>query len=169
MERIEIRTNPAQEAFVAVLSVALISAAYYFDGTWYHLGRKLELLFWVFVPLIVVGMPIRLALGVGRAPCVVIDSEGILDTRLKVGLIRWRDIRKPYLYTHEGSEYVCLELHDAKLYKERMPAWGKVTRALEATSGLPAFAINVSFLDVDAKTLLAHVHRGCSSAYAAQV
>lgn len=168
MERIEIRSNPAQEALVAVFCVVLLSVAYYFDGTWYHLGRKLTVLFWVFVPLIVVGMPIRLALGVGRSPCVVLDSEGILDTRLKVGLISWRDIRKPYLFTHEGSDYVCLELHNANLYKERMPAWGKVSRALEATSGLPPFAIGVNFLDVDAKTLLAHIHRGCSGVYAAQ-
>jgi len=168
MERIELRRNAAQEALVALFAVVLLSVAYYFDGTWFHLGRKLALLFWVFVPLIVVALPIRLALGVGRAPCVVLDSEGVLDTRLKVGLIRWRDIRQPYLYTHNGVEYVCLELHNAQLYKERMPAWGKVSRALEATSGLPPFAISVNFLDVDAGTLLAHIHRGCSGVYAAQ-
>lgn len=168
MERIELRTNPAMEALVALAAVVLLSAAYYFDGTWFHLGRKLTLLFWVFVPLIVVGMPIKLALGVGRAPCVVLDSEGILDTRLKVGLIRWRDIRQPFLYTHNGVEYVCLELHNAQAYGERRPALSKVGRALEATAGIPPFAIDVNFLNMDAKTLIAHIHRGCASAYAPQ-
>ena len=168
MERIELRRNAAQEALVALAAVVLLSAAYYFDGTWFHLGRKLALLFWVCVPLVVIGMPIKLALGVGRAPCVVLDSEGVLDTRLKVGLIRWRDIRRPFLYTHNGVEYVCLELHNAQAYGERRPAWGKVGRALEATAGIPPFAIEVSFLDADAKTLLGHIHRGCASAYAPQ-
>lgn len=168
MERIELRRNPAQEALVAAFAVALLSAAYYFDGTFYYLGRKLALLFWLCVPLIVVVMPVRLALGFGRAPCVVLDSEGVLDTRLKVGLIRWRDIRQPYIHTHNGADYVCLELHNAKAYSERMPAWGKVGRALEATAGLPPFAIDVNFLNMDAKTLVAHIHRGCASAYATQ-
>ena len=168
MERIEIRTNPMQEAVYALLCLGLMGVAYYFDGRFYHLGSTMRLFILVCVPVIVIGVPIRLALGVGRAPCIVLDSEGILDTRLKVGLIRWRDIRQPFLHTYNGAEFVCLELRDAKAYKERMPAWGKVNRALEATSGLPPFAISISFLDMDAKTLLAHIHRGCSSAYAPQ-
>jgi hypothetical protein len=44
-------------------------------------------------------------------------------------------------------DFVCLELHNAKAYSERRPAWGKVGRALEAAGGLPPFAIDVNFLN----------------------
>ena len=169
MDRIEIRSHPAQEVIAGVFCLGLLCfLLFYADGNWFDLRPSLRLFAWVCVACIAVGVPVRLALGVGRTPCIILDAEGIVDTRLKVGLIRWRDIRQPFIHTHNGAEFVCLELHDPKAYKERMPAWAKVNRALEATHGMPPFAINMNFLDMDAKTLLAHIHRGCASAYLPQ-
>ena len=169
MDRIEIRSSAAQEVIVGVFCLGMLCALlFYADGNWFELSRSMRLFAWVCVAVIAIGTPVRLALGAGRTPCIVLDSEGIVDTRMKVGLIHWRDIRQPFIHTHNGAEFVCLELHNPKAYKERMPAWAKFNRALEATHGMPPFAINMNFLDMDAKTLLAHLHRGCASAYLPQ-
>src|SRR3712207_3948036 len=142
MERIEIRSNPVQEVIAGVFCLGLLCVLlFYVDGNWFDLSRTLRLFAWVCVAFIAVGVPVRLALGVGRAPCIILDSEGIVDTRMKVGLIRWRDIRQPFIHTHNGAEFVCLELHNPKAYRERMHAWAKFNRVLEATGGMPPFEI----------------------------
>ena len=168
MERIEIRRSPQQEVIAGVFCLCLIGVLFYLDGSYFQLADHFRLFIWICVAGIVIGIPIRLALGVGRTPCIVLDSEGVLDTRMKVGLIRWRDIRRPYISEWYGAPFVCLELHNPKDYTARMPAWGKVSRALDAMYFLPPFAMNMSCLDMDAKTLLAHLHRGCADAYAPQ-
>jgi hypothetical protein len=63
VERIEIRSNPMQEALYAVLCLGLLGVVYYFDGRLYELNGAMRLFMLICVPVVVIGVPVRLALG----------------------------------------------------------------------------------------------------------
>lgn len=159
MRSIEIRERPGRVALLCLLSLGGAGLFYYVYG---YLPLPLR----VAAGAVVVAVPFRLAWGFDTGPCIVLDEEGVNDKRLKAGVIRWEDIRRPYVLTLFGAEYVCLELRDAAAYRARMPAWQRLAGALNGSLGMTPFAISTSCLDVDAEALVAYIHRGCEKAHA---
>jgi hypothetical protein len=45
-----------------------------------------------------------------RDPVLIIDAQGILDHRLKTGLIPWSDITRIYVQVLHGSPFLCMTL-----------------------------------------------------------
>lgn len=158
MEKIEISLRPKRAALYCVLFVV---GAVLFRRLFGYVPPP----FWVFGAALAAAVPYRLLRGFGPNPCVVLDAEGIEDKRLKVGVIRWRDIRRPLIRSLSGAEYVCLELHDPEAYKSRMPAAQRLGGVFLRAWGMTPFAISMSCLDVDARTLVEYIHRGCRAAH----
>lgn len=97
-------------------------------------------------------------------PLIVINDDGVFDRRLRVGVIRWEDIRRIKSKRYRGIYFISLELHNKKTYQSRRPLWLKVPVAMWRPIGLSPIAISTSALDVDHDTLIAKLHEGCMNA-----
>jgi hypothetical protein len=157
MSPIEIRPIPNFRWRIGLIGVAGIIALYFFLG---YLPTVLWLCGGVFVAILV-HSAVR---GESTDPCIVLDEEGVLDKRLKVGVISWDDIRRISLYDLQGAPYVCLELHNAETYAARQPAWLKLASKTQRLVGMSSMSISTSGLDMDNKTLAGLIHEGCERA-----
>jgi len=137
-------------------------------GLFYYLFGYVPLSFWILGGGLLVVLPFRLLSGTPEDPCIVLSDRGLFDGRLKVGLIRWVDIRKAHLYSLHGVEYVCLDLHDLERYVARRPAWLTVLAFPQRLLGMGPIAIATGGLDIDSRTLLAEIHQGCQAAHQKQ-
>ena len=101
--------------------------------------------------------------GDSKDPCIVIDEQGVLDRRLKVGVIRWEDIRRITLHSLSGAEYISLDLHNMNTYEARRPAWLRLTAKTQRLSGMSPIAISTNGLDMERAALLRLIHQGCET------
>lgn len=134
-------------------------------GLFYYLFGYLPVSFWILGGALLVLLPFSLLRGTPEGPCIVLSDRGLFDRRLKVGLIRWVDIRKAYLYSLHGVEYVCLDLHNLESYVERRPAWLTVLASPQRLLGMGPIAIGTGGLDINSRTLLARIQQGCQAAH----
>ena len=79
-------------------------------------------------------------------PQVVINDEGIDDRRLKLGPIRWDDIRELSIGSVHGAKFLCIELVDRERYLSRLPAWKRRLGAASEALGFPPLTIGFSGL-----------------------
>lgn len=157
MSPVEIRPVPNFKWRIGLLGVAGTIGLYFFLG---YLPMVLWLCGGVFVA-IVVHSAVR---GESTDPCIILDDEGVLDKRLKVGVISWDDIRRISLYDLQGAQYVCLELHNAEMYTARQPSWLKLASKTQRLIGMSSMSLSTSGLDMDSKTLASLIHAGCEVA-----
>ncbi|HEV8664204.1 MAG TPA: STM3941 family protein [Candidatus Methylomirabilis sp.] len=90
-------------------------------------------------------------------PRVVIDSLGILDRTLGVGLIPWSDIKAAYLSSVGGQDVILLELRDPETYLARLSPSRRAMRALAAGNDLLGFtplSVNLSWVDANSQEVL---------------
>ncbi len=80
------------------------------------------------------------------APQVVINDEGIEDRRLKIGVIRWEDIRSLSIGSVHSAKFLCVEVADPERYSSRLPRWSRWLAALNEALGFPALTIGFSGL-----------------------
>jgi len=106
----------------------------------------------------------RLIRGVPKGSCLRINAEGVCDTRLNIGVVRWEDIKRPYLRKTNGVPFLCLELKNPADYRARIPASQRLAFALYRLQGMKHIVITTSHLDEDAETILARVRAGCAHA-----
>jgi hypothetical protein len=157
MSTIEIRVRPNTKWRAVLLAPLALGFVYY------RLGY-LPLPFWIIGGALLLLIPFSLLKGNGEGPCVVLSEGGLLDRRLKVGLIRWADIRRAYRYSVQGVQYICLDLHNMEKYVARRPAWFRVLSNFQRLVGLSPIAIGTGGLDMDTETLLNRIHQGCQAA-----
>ena len=157
MSPVEIRPIPNFRWRIGLLGVAGVVGLYFFLG---YLPMVLWLCGGVFVA-IVVHSAVR---GESTDPCIILDDEGVLDKRLKVGVISWDDIRRISLYDLQGAQYVCLELHNAEMYTARQPSWLKLASKTQRLVGMSSMSLSTSGMDMDSKTLAGLLHERCEMA-----
>lgn len=121
----------------------------------------LPIIIWVAGILIVIAFVFRIITGEGKGPVIVLNDEGVLDKRLRVGVIRWEDIRRIRSHDVEGATYISLELHDTKPYEARRPLWLKLLSQVQRVHGMSSTSISTVGLDIDHNSLVALVHEGC--------
>ena len=63
--------------------------------------------------------PLRIKSRYGKGKALTLDDEGIFDPRLKVGVIRWLDIKRAYMRGFGATDYICLEVYRAEDYLPR--------------------------------------------------
>ena len=105
-----------------------------------------------------IGTAVGLIHGLRRGPRITLDTTGVHDRTLGVGVIPWSDIARvePYGVAQQG--FVGLHLHDAAPYLARASVVKRLLARLNAGSGFPAFSVNLAGVDADpqqvAKTIV---------------
>ncbi|HMS40526.1 MAG TPA: STM3941 family protein [Pyrinomonadaceae bacterium] len=84
-----------------------------------------------------------------RQPRLIINHEGIYDRTLKVGLIRWYDIKNVYLQKIGESQFICLVLDEEKYHQE-----SRKLSAVKDFFALEDININIDDLDIEEKELI---------------
>jgi len=155
-----------------------IEARYRPTGVWIALG------FAVFTFLVLIFVLDRLTLGlwivavptiiflvfqVDRAqssePLVVINEEGVFDSRLRMGVISWADIRRIRSITFaKALHFISLDLHNKRTYQSRRPLWLRAWSQARRVYGLTPIMITTNGLDVDHDMLIQRLHEGCMEA-----
>jgi hypothetical protein len=108
-------------------------------------------------------LAIRALRGNDTEPCIIIDDKGVFDKRLKVGVIRWEDIRRIKSHTLSGAEYISLDLHNMRTYEGRRPVWLRMAAKTQRMSGMSPIAISTNGLDMDRAHLVKLIHQGCET------
>jgi hypothetical protein len=102
----------------------------------------------------------------GQAP-ITIDDRGILDRRLRYGLIEWNDIEGAYLRrytptgwrTGSGSILLCLQLRDPKKYTDRLPPITRRLVGLNALFGETSVFLNLTGTDAEPEEIVDLIER----------
>lgn len=130
---------------------------------YFYLGY-LPTILWLLSPILVIVLLVSLIRGEGKEPVIILNDEGVFDKRLKVGTIKWSDIRRIRSYNLFGAQYISLELHNMNFYESRRPMWFNLVTQVQRVYGMSSIAISTNGLDVDQATLWHKLHEGCGSA-----
>lgn len=131
-------------------------------GPYFFLGY-LPVQIWVLGIALVIALLFNALRGQSSGPCIILDEHGVFDKRLKLGVIRWADIRRVSCHSLEGAEYVCLDLHDMKAYEARRPRLLRTLSNVHRVFGMSTIAISTSGLDMDSGTLQHKIEEGCEA------
>jgi hypothetical protein len=94
-------------------------------------------------------------------PRLIIDEQGVLDRTLGVGRIAWSDIKAAYLRSIHGNDFICLELRNAKKYKQKL---SQVRRSLAGANrdlGFTDFHLNLSGVDASTDEVIELIMKYC--------
>ena len=156
MSPIEIRLAPVNYGRLLLILVAAPVALYFILG-------YLPFILWIVLPIALISLLFKAIRGQSNAPVIILNEKGVLDHRLKVGVIEWGDIRRIKSYSLSGAEYISLELHNAKKYQSRRPLWLGAISQVQRVFGMTSIAIVTNGLEVDHGTLVQLLHEGCGT------
>src|SRR5206468_4326400 len=88
---------------------------------------------------------------------VVINDEGIDDRRLKIGIIRWEDIRSLSIGRINSAKFLCVEVADPEAYSSRLPRWRRSVWAATEALRIPTLTISFSGLSPGLKEVWAYL------------
>jgi hypothetical protein len=95
------------------------------------------------------GTVVGLVQGVRRGPRLTLDSNGVHDRTLGVGVIEWSDITNAEPYGVARQPFVALHLRDSSKYLARASTFKRFLARLNRRSGLSPFSVNLVGLDAD--------------------
>jgi hypothetical protein len=101
---------------------------------------------WIGVGFFGLGFIVVPAMLFRTSPQVVINDEGIEDRRLKIGIIRWEDIRSLSVGSVHSAMFLCVEVLDTEKYLSRLPRWKRSLAGVNEALGFPALTISFSGL-----------------------
>lgn len=90
-------------------------------------------------------------------PQVVVNDQGIEDRRLKVGIIRWEDIRSLSIRSVSSAKFLCVDVADPGRYLSRLPRRSRWLVPVSEALGFPALTISFSGLSPGLKEVWAHL------------
>jgi hypothetical protein len=150
----EISAQPNKNLRMLFLAALAVAGFYLYFG-------YVPFVAWVVGILLIIVFIFRLVTGEGKGPVIFLNDEGVLDKRLRVGVIRWEDIRRIRSHDVEGATYISLELHDTKPYEARRPLWLKLLSQVQRVHGMSSTSISTVGLEIDHSSLVAMLHEGC--------
>lgn len=133
-------------------------------GAYYFIYGYLPTVIWIGLTALAVVLIFNLIKGQSNEPAIVLNDEGVFDRRLKVGVIRWEDIRRISSHDVEGAHYISLELHDQKAYEDRRPVGFRLAAKAHRVHGVSSIAISTNGLEMDHESLVNLIHQGCDEA-----
>jgi len=158
MSHTEIRRRRPNQFRLSLIIVGAFVALYVYFGF-------LPFFFWVIGFIAVINLLVIAMRGEKKdEPIIVLSDEGVFDSRLKVGVIRWEDIRRIKSHKFHGEKYISLELHDMKTYESRRPIWLRWPAKIFILMGMTPIAFTTTQLDVTHDILIQKLHEGCGGA-----
>ncbi|HEX3250074.1 MAG TPA: STM3941 family protein [Pyrinomonadaceae bacterium] len=158
MSHTEIHLRQPSQWKLALITLGVLIAAYLFFG-------YIPLIFLLAGAVIVIRLFTIAIRGEDKVgPVIILNDEGVFDERLKVGVIRWEDIRRIKSHSLSGGDFISLELHDMKTYEARRPVWFRLFSKIWLVNRISPINIGTRHLDMDHKTLLKRLHEGCERA-----
>ena len=150
----EIRVRHTNKLRLALVSAAALGAFYFFFG-------YLPVWAWIGGIVIAIMLVYKAIKGESHDPVITLDEQGIFDRRLKVGVIRWDDIRRAVPHSVQGMEYISLDLHDLKTYEARRPLWLRLLSKGQRVFGMSSVSIMANGLDMHPDTLIHKIQERC--------
>jgi hypothetical protein len=147
------------------LTSAMVSVSYFCTTL---PGLTPRVVGWIGVGFFGLGFIALPAMFFQTGPQVVINDEGIEDRRLKVGVIRWEDIRSLSIGSVNSAKFLSVELSDPEWYSSRLPRWRRSLAAANEALGFPALTISFSGLSPSLKEVWACLHARDSRRYASE-
>jgi hypothetical protein len=141
LERLEFQRSRIRLLGILLLSPVLVVASYFcttLDDPVIRGVGWFGVCFFALAGIAVIAQIIR-----GGAP-LVLSAEGIEDSRLGVGLIRWRDIADLRVTKVESSHLLCLRLVHPELYLMNLPT--RKRALLSANRGMGFGDLAISFV-----------------------
>jgi hypothetical protein len=150
----QIRVRQTNNLRLALLCAAALGGLYFFLGYMPVQG-------WIAGIGIAIALVYRTIKGHSDEPVIILDEQGIFDRRLKVGVIRWDDIRRVVPYSIQGIEYISLNLHDMNTYEARRPLWLRLLSKGRRLFGMSSISIMANGLDIHPDTLIHKIQERC--------
>jgi hypothetical protein len=144
MERISIGSSRLKWAVMLVGGLGFVAA-----GVLILIGDPRSLIGWTSVTFFGAASVLFTWQLFDARPRVVIDSRGVLDRTLWVGLIEWEDIRDVHLKRMLGNAFLCLELRDPAKYTSRLSPVVRRMVALNRRLGFTDLSVNLVGLKAD--------------------
>lgn len=107
----------------------------------------------------VVVLPFRLF---DRRPRIIINDEGIFDRTLDVGTIEWRDIKRAYLQSVHGTEFISLDLKAKNKYLQRISKTKAKIASYNKFFGFEEIHLNLGGVNRTGKEVLEIIKREIS-------
>jgi len=83
-----------------------------------------------------------------RGPCVVITDQGINDKRLRLGMIRWSDVKNVRMQGVGGAYFISLELSNSEQYLSRLSPFTRISNQVWRLYNVSPIHIKVAYMDV---------------------
>ena len=96
-------------------------------------------------------------------PQIVIGDDGIEDRRLKIGIIRWQDVRSLSIGSVNSVKFLCVEVLYTEKYISRLPRWKRLLAGANSALGFPALTIGFTGLSPGIKAVWAYLQDRAST------
>lgn len=80
-------------------------------------------------------------------PVILINDQGILDRRLRIGVIRWTDILDAQI--EMGGQFICLRVRNPEAYISKLPPAQRKKMEFHQSLGFRMLNIEVKGLEVN--------------------
>ena len=139
------------------IRLALLCSLFVIGGIWIvssdHASNS-QMIGWLNIIFFGFGILVAIRQLMDNKPRIIIDSSGITDNTLKVGLIEWRDIADASLSRIQREHFIQLELASESKYLDRLSKGQKKFAEANTLLGFQRLNINLSGVACDAKEIL---------------
>ncbi len=162
MGRLEFRQSPWKSLGLVLLAAAMVGASYVTavkapDALRRGVG-------WFGVAFFALGLLPGIRGLTGRRLTVVLDETGIQDTRLRIGLIPWNQVRECRVESIRGTAFLCLHLKAPELFLHQLSPTQRALAKANHAMGFGHLAISFTGLTPSIKEAVAFLeqasHRG---------
>jgi hypothetical protein len=138
---LEIKTQPGRIITTLVIIALLLVALYFYFG-------RMTFLLWVLLAGVMIAFAMALRQTLDGGPSIVINEEGIDDKRLRMGTIRWCDIKGVRMHGVGGACFISLELFNGQHYLSRQPSYLRISNQIWRFYDVSPINIKVAYMDV---------------------
>lgn len=118
------------------------------------MSGKYDPVYGVAALVVAISIPLILWANVSYQKRLVINEDGITDSRLGVGLIPWNEIVDAHLESQYNNDYICLKLRSPDKFLSRLPPEKRIRVTNSHKLGFTGFNVSISGVDVDPIDLL---------------
>ena len=138
-----------------ILGIALAAVGFVVLGVWL-IGTdsaKAQIAGWVTIVFFGFGVAVLVwqLFKSGDEACIVIDEQGIVDKRTKVGVIPWSDVSRVWIGNIHSQKLLCVETHS------KSQSLSEFATRSNAALGLPPIAIGFSGLNPGLDAAIDHI------------